>query len=337
MTFPQLQTELKKKDWKSVYFFHGKEAYYIDEACKYLEENVLNETERAFNQTTLYGKDVNYKNVLDQAMRFPMMAERQLVVLKEAQSMKDIQSLKTYIAKPTQSTVLVICYKHKKLNMNTGLGKALKKSGSLIFESKQLYDNQVPQWINTYLKTKKRSINTEAGILIAEFLGTDLSKIANELDKMILNLPKEKQITPVEVEEYIGISKDYNVFELQKALATKDVLKANRIVNYFEANPKNGPMPVVVGSLFNFFHKLYLFHFVKGEAENVQLKTLGLSSSFFLRDFRAALRNYNYAKTVYIIDILQQYDMKSKGLDFNTTGKSSNVLLKELVWKVLHI
>lgn len=335
MTFDQFYKELKKKDWQPIYFLHGEESFFIDEITDYVEENVLEESEKAFNQTVVYGRDVDYLAVIDQARRYPMMAQRQLIILKEAQTMKTLDKLKAYVENPTPSTVLLICHKNKRLNMNSSLGRKLKSS-AVVFESKKLYDNQVPDWIRSYLKSKQLTIVDDAAQLVAEYLGTDLSKVTNELDKLALNVAEGSNITTKEVEQYIGISKDYNVFELQKAIVSGSQVKANRIINYFLANPKKGPTVVVVASLYNFFSKVYMLHFLKGKDERETLSALGLKSPYFLREYRAATKRYNYPKTVQIIQLLKEYDLKSKGVDFNGVGKVDGVLLKELVWKIMN-
>ncbi len=335
MTYQDILKSLKKGEYEAIYFLHGTEPYFIDMISDYIEDHVLNESEKAFNQTIFYGKDVNHLAIIDTARRFPMMAPRQVVILKEAQDMKSLKELKAYAEKPSETTLLVICHKHKKFNLNSAFGKALKKN-ALVFESKQLYDNQVPDWIQEYLKTKKLKIDPDASVLIAEYLGTELSKVVNELDKLAINLAPGEVVTKQHIEQNIGISKDYNVFELQKALGLKDVLKANRIVNYFAANPKKNPLPMVTGSLFNFFSKIYMLKSLKNMPDQEILQALGLRSAFFLREYRQAARQYSPADLEKIIDLLKEFDLKSKGVNYISTGKPEGELLKELVWKILH-
>ncbi|MCB0630074.1 MAG: DNA polymerase III subunit delta [Saprospiraceae bacterium] len=335
LTADQIIISLKKKDYHPVYFLHGTESYFIDQVVQFAETKILTESERSFNQTILYGKDTDHKTVVDNARRFPMMASHQVVILKEAQDMKSLKDLQTYIEKPSTTTILVIAHKHKRFNMNSKLGKALKDK-AVILESKGLYDNQLPGWIETYLKKRKYPISPEASVLIAEYVGTDLSKVVNELDKLILNLPADTQITEKEIEANIGISKDFNIFELQKALGERNILKANRIVNYFAANPRRNPLPVVLGSLYGYFSKIYQLHFVKSASEQDQLNALKLRSAFFLRDYRSALRNYPFQRIEQVIGLLKEYDLKSKGVHYNGTGKPEGELLKELVWRILH-
>jgi DNA polymerase-3 subunit delta len=333
--FNELRKAIKAKQFKPVYFLHGTEAYFIDALTRIFEQEVLSDAEKSFNQTILYGKDSDHLAVVDNARRFPMMAPYQVVILKEAQDMRSLKELQKYVEKPAETTIFVMCHKHKRFNFNSKFGKALKKH-AVVFESKQLYDNQVPDWISDYLKTKKLKLEPEAGILLAEYLGTDLSKLANELDKLAINVPEGTTINTRHIEDNIGISKDYNVFELQKALGQRDILKANRIVNYFAANPKKNPLPVVVGSLYSFFSKLFMFHYAKNLPEQEILRTLGLRSAFFLREYKAAARFYTPQRTRKAIATLKDYDLKSKGVDFNNTGKPDGALLKEMVWHLLH-
>ena len=336
MSYQAIIKEVMQKKFSPVYFLHGAETYFIDQVADAIEQHALEEHERAFNQTILYGKETTHLQVVDAARRFPMMAERQLVLLREAQEMRSLKDLQTYIEQPTPSTVLVICHKHKKLNFNSKLGKAIKAK-AVVLDAKPLYDNQVPDWIADYLKGKKLKVGPAASVLLAEYLGGKLSKVANELDKLALNLPAGSDVTEQLIEEHIGISKDYNVFEFQKALGQRDVQKANRIVQYFIANPRKNPLQVVIGSLYNYFSKIYLYHSVARATEQEILKALGLRSSFFLREYLAAARQFPMSQTQEVIHLLRQFDMKSKGVDYNATGKPDGELLKEMTWRILHV
>jgi len=335
MEFNQILADLKNKKYQPIYFLSGSEPFYIDKISDYIENNVLTEGEKSFNQSVLYGKDIDFKMVVDTARRYPMMSQYQVVIIKEAQEMKTLKNLESYIEKPLPSTILVICHKHKKFNAVSKFGKLMKKN-SVYFAGKKLYDNQIPDWIRTYLQGKKLKVSSAAANLMGEYLGTDLSKVSNELDKLAINLPPGTEVTPKHVEAQIGISREYNIFELQKALGLRDVKKANRIVNNFIANPKKNPLVMVVGTLFNYFSKIYMFHFVKNAQENEIMSTIGVRSSYILREYRTTLRNYNYAKTVQVIQILKEFDLKSKGVDYNSTGKPDGELLKEMVWRILH-
>lgn len=336
MSYQAIIKDVKKKQFAPVYFLHGPETYFIDLVADTIEDKALAEHEKAFNQTILYGKESTHLQIVDAARRFPMMAERQLVILREAQEMRSLKDLLSYIEQPTPTTVLVICHKHKRLNLNSKFGKAVKAK-TVLLEAKSLYDNQVPDWIADYLRSKKLKAGPAASDLLAEYLGSNLSKVANELDKLALNIPEGADVTEQLIEEHIGISKDYNVFEFQKALGQRDVKKANRIVQYFIANPRKNPMPVVIGSLYNYFSKVYLFHSVARATEQEILKTLGLRSSFFLREYRAAARQFPLSKTQEVIHLLRQFDLKSKGVNYNATGKPEGELLKEMTWRILHV
>lgn len=335
MELDQLLKELKAGRFSPVYLLHGEEPYFIDIITDYIDKNVLSEADKAFNQTILYGKDVDHLAVLDTVRRYPMMAPRQVVIIKEAQEMRSLDGLLGYLEKPMPSTLLVICHKYKRISFSTKFGKALKQH-AVIFESKPLYDNQMPAWIGSYLQSKKLSIAPQAAELVAEYLGANLSKVANELDKLALNLPPGTQVNVQQVEANIGISKDYNVFELQKAIGQRDFLKSNRIINYFAENPRKTPLVMLISSLYGFFSKLYQFHFVKNLPEPEMLATLQLRSNFFLKEYRAAARNFPPEKAEQAITLLKEYDLKSKGVGYNSTGKPEGELMKELVWRLLH-
>ena len=334
MTFPQIIKDLKAKKYSPIYFLHGEEAFFIDKISKFIEENVLSEGEKAFNQIVMYGKDTEHKTLIDTCSRYPMMASHQVVILKEAQEMRTLKELKPYIEKPVPTTILVICHKHKKFDGRTKFGKAVK-ANSLVFESKRLYDNKIPDWIATYLKSKKLNITPTAAALVGEYLGTDLSKVSNELDKLAINLPAKTTIDEKHVQQQIGISKEYNVFELQKALGEKNIVKANRIINYFISNPKKNPMVVVVSTLYNFFSKVYMSHFLKNSSESDLMKTLKVSHAFFLKDYKLAARNFPITHSQQVISILSEYDLKSKGVKRDSA--SDGDLLKEMVYRILHL
>jgi DNA polymerase-3 subunit delta len=335
MTYQDILKSLDQKKYQNLYFLHGEESYFIDVVCNRLETEVLNEGERAFNQTIVYGMDVDHLQVLDIARRYPMMSRYQVLIIKEAQDMKSIKELQAYVEKPADTTILVICHKNGKYNFNSKFGKAVQEK-AVVLESKRLYDNQVPDWIQTYVVEKKLRIRPDAANLMAEYLGTELSKVANELDKMAINLPPGTEVNTKHIEEFIGISKDYNIFELQKALGQRDVLKANRIVQYFAANPKRNPTPVVLSSLYTYFSKVYLLSFCQNAPEKDQISTLELRNAYFLKDYKEALRFFNRERAEKALNLLKEYDLKSKGVDYNSTGKPEGELLKELVFRVLH-
>lgn len=317
-----------------MYFLHGPEPYFIDSIEKFIEENALPEEQKAFNQIILYGKDVDANTVIDNARRFPMMAEHQVVILREAQMMRELKDLETYLQQPQPSTILVICHKHKNFTGKKFLDLAAK--AGVVFESKKLYENQVFDWVQDHIRTLGYDITSHATNLLIEYLGTDVSVIVLELEKLALHLEKGVTINEEHIEEYVGISREYNVFELNKALGLRDIAKVSRILQNFSANPKRNPDVMVIGSLANYFTRLYQLHFLKSEPDSVITKALGLRSSYALREYKQALRNYPLSKTMEVISTLKQYDLMSKGVDYSSTGKDESALLKELVWKILN-
>lgn len=333
MDHKQILTDLKNKVYHPVYFLSGEEPYYIDIVADYIENNVLDNAEKEFNQTIVYGKDTDMITVISEAKRYPMMANHNVVIVKEAQHLeKEMDKLEAYLDQPTPSTILVFCYKYKTLDGRKGVTKKIKKQAVLL-ESKKLYDNQVPDWINGYLKSKKYTILPHASALIAEFLGTDLSKVSNELNKLILNVPAGTEITPELVEKNIGISKDYNSFELNKAIGTKDILKANKIVYHFAKSQKDNPLPMTIGILYNFFTNILNYHYAKDKSRN-NIASLLRISPFFVQEYQVAANNYSIKKAVKVIEYLRDYDLKSKGV--NNTSATPGDLLKELVFKIIH-
>ena len=265
-----------------------------------------------------------------------MMAPFQVLLLKEAQQMKDFDQLQPYFEKPVATTIFVITYKHKNFNkFNTKFGKAIK-ANSVVLEAKPLYDNKIPDWILGYLKAKKLTISPKSAALIGEYLGTDLSKISNELEKLALNLSEGATVTDEAIEKNIGISKEYNIFEFQKALASKNILKANRIVNFFASNERKHSPVMITAVLHGFFTKVYMLHHLRGKGSNEVLKTLGLRSDWFLKDYKMAAANFSLKQTENILNILKEYDLKSKGVDFNATGSAAGALIKEMVFRILH-
>jgi DNA polymerase-3 subunit delta len=325
-------SDIKKGNIKPIYFLMGEEPYYIDKISDFIEDTILTEIEKGFNQQIMYGRDATIEDIVSSAKRYPMMAERQVLIVKEAQDLsRNIEKLVSYAENPQPTTVLVINYKYKKLDKRKKLHKAIAKSG-LIFESKKLYENQVSDWIRRVLSGKKYQIEPKAAQMLVEFLGTDLSKIANELDKLCLILPKETIITPRHIEENIGISKDFNNFELRKALGEKNVVKANRIINYFAENPKNNPLVMTISLLNSFFTQLLLFHGLQDKSKNSVAKSIGVSP-YFVDEYFLAARNYPMRKVAQVITFLRDADVKSKGVGASQTQRD---ILKELLFKILH-
>ena len=333
MDHKQIIQDLKNKVYHPVYFLTGEEPYYIDLIADYIEKNVLDETEKDFNQTILYGKENDITTIIGAAKRYPMMANNNVVIIKEAQHLAlQLDKLEAYLDNPTPSTLLVFCYKYKKVDGRKAIGKKLKKN-AVFFESKKLYDNQVPDWITGYLKSKRYTISPQAALLIADSVGADLSKVVNELEKLIINVPEGNEITPETVEKNIGISKDFNNFELNKALGAKDVLKANKIINHFAKNEKDHPLVVTIGLLYSFYSNILKVHYTKDKSKNNLASVLKISP-FFVGEYETAARNYPIRKAVKIIEYLREYDLKSKGV--NSASASNGELLKELVFKILH-
>lgn len=336
--YAEVISDLKKKIYKPIYFLTGDESYFIDKIADYVAEYVLEESEKAFNQTILYGKDVDVPAVINAARRFPMMSNYQVIIVKEAQNIKNLDELEIYLKAPQKSTILVIC---QKLKTGDSKGKsekirkvkALAEKIGVLFESKKLYDNQLPQWISGYLSDRKYRIDPKAAALMAEFMGSDLCKIANEIEKLLIVLPENSLISPEIVEKYIGISHEYNVFELNKALAIKDILRANRIANYLGKNMNEMPLFVIVGNIFEYFVKILKVHANPGKGRDEMASVLGVNPFFTEEYFRAA-KNYSAQKTIQNIKILRQFELKAKGVDSGHTEHTD--LLKELVFKLMH-
>lgn len=327
----QIVADIRNENIKPIYFLFGEEAYYIDKISQFIEKNVLSEEEKGFNQMVLYGKEASIDEIISNAKRYPMMAERQVVIVKEAQELsRTIEQLVDYAENPQPTTVLVICYKYKKLDKRKKLYKSVSKHG-VLFESKKLYENQVSEWLRKVLHGKGYSISHKAAILLVEYLGTDLSRISKELDKLTLVLPKESQITPADIEEHIGISKDYNNFELKKAIGERNVLKATRIVNYFAQNPKDNPFVLTVSLLHNFFSQLLQYHGLNDHSPKNVASALRVNP-YFVGEYQIAAKNYPMKKVSSIISHLREMDLKGKGVGATAIPQSD--LLKELMVKI---
>ena len=328
----QLVTDIKNGNIKPLYFLMGAEPYYIDKISDFIETNVLTEEEKGFNQMVLYGRDVSIDDIVGNAKRYPMMAERQVVIVKEAQDLsRTIEQLESYAKNPQPTTVLVINFKYKKIDKRKALYKTITKIG-VVYESKKLYENQVGEWIRRVLAPKDYSITPKASQMLVEFLGTDLSKINNELEKLQIILPKGSQITPELIEENIGISKDYNNFELRKAVGNKDVVKAHKIANYFGENPRDNPMVVTVALLFNFFSQLLHYHGLNDKSSRSVAAALKINP-YFVNEYITAAHNYPMKKVSRVISTLREFDVKSKGVGANAVPQGD--LLKELLVRVM--
>ncbi|SHG27651.1 DNA polymerase III subunit delta [Flagellimonas flava] len=328
----EIVANIKQGNPSPIYFLMGEEAYYIDKISQYVAENVLTEDERGFNQMVLYGKDTSVDDIVANAKRFPMMAQYQVVIVKEAQHLsRTIENLISYAEQPQPTTILVICYKYKKLDKRKKLYKTIQKNG-ILFESKKLYENQVSEWIRRTLSGKKYKIAPKASQMLVEFLGTDLSKISNELDKLSLVVPKGEEITPELIEQHIGISKDYNNFELKKAIGERNVGKATRIVDYFAQNPKDNPFVVTVTLLNTFFTQLLQYHGLNDHSPGNVAKVLGVSP-YFVNEYTVAAKNYPMKKVSHIISSLRALDLKGKGVGANNMPQRE--LLKELLTEIV--
>jgi DNA polymerase-3 subunit delta len=324
-------SDWKKGSYKPVYWLEGEEEYFIDRVMKYAENNILNESETGFNLSVFYGKDADWTAVINACRRYPMLAAKQVVLLKEAQQMRDIEKLEAYIENPLPSTIFVVSYKEKKVDGRTRLAKLLKEKG-VVLTTKKLYENQLPEWTEELVESKELSISQKALVLLVDHIGNDLCRIENEIDKIAINLGKRKNITETDVEQYVGVSKDFNVFELQTALATKNLSKAIRIIQYFEANPKAAPIQLILPSLYTFFSKVFMIYGLNTRDEKTIAASLGINS-FFIKDYLRTTNVYSYADVEKLLLLLSDYNLKSIGI--NNTGASDASLLKEMVVKMI--
>lgn len=331
MSAESIIAEWKNKQFKPVYWLEGEEPYFIDVVMNYAEHHLLSESEAGFNLTVFYGRDADWASVVNACRRYPMFAERQVVLLKEAQHMRDIDKLEGYVEKPLPSTVLVISYKEKKVDARTKFAKVLKKSGEILSTTK-LRDYELPGWINQYIQQQGLSISQKGLNMIADNIGSDLSRIANEIDKLEINLKGRKNITEEDIEEYIGISKDFNVYELQDALAKKDVPKAIRIIRYFESNPKAGPIQLILPTLYNYFSKVYAIYGLEDKSEK-KVASLFYNNSFAARQALQTVNLYGYNGVEKVLLLLHEYNLRSVGI--NSAGTGDADLMKELIVKMV--
>lgn len=334
MTYEEIVRNVRNRQLAPVYFLMGEEDYYIDRIADFIVETVLTETEREFNLTVLYGLDTDVAAIINAAKRYPMMSEYQVVVVKEAQQLKNLDGLEYYLQRPSASTVLVFCHKHGSLDRRKKMAAELEKAG-VLFESVRLKEAQLPGFIASYLKRKQVDIDPKVSEMMADYVGTDLNRMAGELDKLVITLADgQRRITPEQVERNIGISKDYNNFELKSALVEKNVAKANQIVKYFEDNPKNNPLVVTLGMLFGFFSNLMLAYYAPEKSERGIAAYLGLRSSWQAKEYQAAMQRYTGRKVMQIIGEIRRCDARSKGVE--NSSVTDGQLLRELVWFVLH-
>lgn len=331
MSADKIIQDWQKGVFKPVYWLEGEEEYFIDKVVDFAEHKILNESEAGFNLTVFYGKDADWATVINACRRYPMFSEKQVVLLKEAQQMRDIEKLETYIENPLHSTVFIVSYKEKKVDGRTKLAKILKEKG-VVLTTKKIYENQVPEWTKDMVEGKGLTISQKALRLIVDHIGNDLSRIENEIEKISINLEKRKNISEEDIEKYVGISKDFNVFELQSALASKDLEKAVCIVRYFEANPKSAPIQLILPSLYSFFSKVFMVYGVNSREEKTVAQALGVNA-WFVKDYMKAAQVYNYAGVERILLLLHNYNLKSIGVNSINTGEGS--LLKEMVVKMI--
>ena len=332
-TYEQIFTDLRKKAYSPVYFLMGEEPYYIDLISDFIQNNVLGEAEKEFDQTILYGKDVEISTVINAAKRYPMMGQQQVLIVKEAQLIKNWDDLVHYFKNPQNSTILVFCYKYGTPDKRKKWFVDLEKI-AIIFESSKLRDYEIGNWITKYAKSKNVAIEDKAVAMLSEYLGTDLSKIAHELEKLVITKPANmSSITPDLIEKNIGISKDFNVFELQAALINRDVLKANRIIRYFAENKKANPLVLVLSQLFKFFSDLMIFHYLPDKSQGPAASELKINP-YFVKDFQKASQVFGAWKTMNIITYIRETDARYKGIDNPSTDEGD--LMKELIFKILH-
>lgn len=331
MSAEKIIAEWKNGKFKPIYWLEGEEAFFIDQVVDYAEHQILTAAEAGFNLTIFYGKDADWASVVNACMRYPMFAERQVVLLKEAQQMRDIEKIEGYIENPLNSTVFVVSYKEKKVDGRSRLSKLLKQKGE-VFTTKKMYENQLPEWANTMVQKHGLSITEKGLFLLVDHIGNDLSRIQNEIEKLAVNLGSRKNITEDDIENYIGVSKEFNVFELQTAIAQKDLAKAIRIIQYFEANPKAAPIQMVLPALYNFFSKVFMLYSIPNPDEKAVASALGVNP-FFVKDYMGAARKYDYKGVEKILLLLHQYNLRSVGV--YDGGTSDAGLLKEMTVKIM--
>lgn len=332
MNFESILSDLSAKKYAPVYFLTGDEDFFIDKISDFISQNVLIEEEKDFNQHVFYGKETTVDDVISAAKQFPLMGERVVVIVKEAQNLLKISQLEQYIKQPMSSTILVICYKNKRLDKRQSFSKSVIKN-TVFFESKKLYDNQLPDWVVGYLSKKNYTIDIKAAFLLVEYLGNSLNKITNELSKLMIITPQNTTISAEIIEQNIGISKDFNNFELTNCLAKKDTLNANRIALYFAKNPKSNPLIVTLATLFNYFQKVLIYHTLNDKSQHNVAKCLKINP-YFIKDYQQGAKNYGKRKCMNILSLIREYDLKCKGVDNHSVNDGE--LLKELLFKILH-
>jgi DNA polymerase-3 subunit delta len=333
VSYANLKKAIQSGQFSPVYFLHGEEPFFIDELSELISANALNESEKDFNFTLVYGKDATLDDIKSMANKYPMMAERQVVIVREAQDLKKMDQLIPYLQNPVQSTVLVLCYKHRKLDKRTRFYKTLKDN-AVVYRAAKISEKQIPQWIEAYLHEQGYGIQPKAGYLLTEYLGNDLKKITNELDKLLLDDRASKEISIEDIERNVGISKDYNIFELQNALGRKDVVTTTKIVNFYRANVKDNPLAMLTASLFNYFSKLFsLEHRSSKESKEAVAKSLGIPNFVLDEHVKAANRYKHQFNEVF--EILHEYDLRARGI--NDSGTAEPELIREMIYRLIYL
>ena len=331
MSSEKIILDWKKNNFKPIYWLEGEEPFFIDEIVDYAENKILTESEASFNLTVFYGKDADWTTVINACRRYPMFAEKQVVIIKEAQQMKDIDKLESYVENPLSSTIFVVSYKDKKLDARTKFAKTVKTKGELL-STKKMYDNKLPEWVNALLFHQNLAINPKALAILIDNIGNDLSRIKTEIEKLIVNLGTRKTITEDDIETYIGVSKEYNIFELQDAIGKRNIAKALKIIQYFEKNPKAAPIQLILPALYSFFSKVLTIFSANSTDEKVIAAVLGVNP-YFVKDYMQAAKNYNYGGVEKILLLLHHYNLKSVGID--NANNNDAALMKELIMKAV--
>lgn len=330
MSVDKIISDWKKNIYKPIYWIEGDEEFYVDQLVDFAERKILSESEASFNLTVFYGRDAAWADVLNACRKYPMFSDRQVVVLKEAQQMKDVDKLEPYIQTPLSSTILIVAFKDKKLDARTRFAKLVKDKTEYIL-TKKIYDNALPDWVSSVVAGMGYSITPKANSLIVDHIGNDLSRIKNEIDKIQINLGSRRSITEEDVENYVGISKEFNVFELQSAIAARDLAKAMRIIQYFDANPKVAPIQLVLPSLYTFFSKVYMVFGVSGGEEAIA-KQISVNP-YFVKSYLQASKTYGFDGIEKILLLLHSYNLK--GIGINAARIEDAELLKEMVVKIM--
>ena len=335
ISYRDIIDQVRRREFKPVYLLMGEESYYTDRISEFIADNVLTETERDFNQQVIYcTRETSVGDIINSARRYPMMAEYQVLIVKEAQNLLKLDELSVYVQNPMQTTILVICYKNGSVDQRKKLVTSIQKVG-VVLESKKPRENELPKFISDYLNRKHVAIDQQAALMMAEYIGADLNRMASELDKLIISLPPGyNQINAALIEKNIGISKEFNNWELRTAIINKDVVKANQIINYFEANQKTNPYIVTISLLFNFFSNLMLAYYAPDKSQRGLMEQLDLRSDWFLREYTQAMRNYNAMKTMLIIGKLRETDGKLKGV--KKGNQTDGDIMRELIYFILH-